>query len=513
MSEYSHDNKRIAKNTMLLYMRMILIMAITLYSSRITLSILGIEDFGIYNLIAGVVLIFSLITNTISAGTSRFFAFEIGVGNYAKLSQYFKISIILFVLVAILIMLLAETMGVWFVENKLTIPPNRYDSVSIVYQFSVISFIVGLFSIPYKSLIIAHEKMDFYAYVGIIEVLLNLGLLFLLKILSFDKLSLYAILTSVVTLLITLIYYIYCRINFDESRFSYFWDKKIFIEFSSYSGWIIVGGLSSICSGQGLNVLLNVFFGPTVNAARGIAYQVQSAVNQFASNFYMACRPQITKLYASGQRDEMMKLVFSSSRMCYLLTIIFFVPLFIEAPYILKLWLTIIPEYSIIFTRVVLCTITIETISYPLQAAITATGKVKWYQFITGGITILTLPVAYILLKNEFGPTSVFYTLFILAILAQITRIYFMKTLLNMPLERYFKEVVIRVCMVTILSPIVPYVLHCFLNETFINVVITILFSLISTVFISLYFGITKDERSWIACQINKYANRFFETK
>ena len=492
---------------------MLLIMAITLYSSRITLNILGIEDFGIYNLIAGFVMIFSLITNTISAGTSRFFAFEIGVRNYEKLSRYFKISIMLFILVAVLVLLFAETAGIWFVENKLIIPPNRYGSVSIVYQFSVISFILGLFSVPYKSLIIAHEKMDFYAYVGIIEVLLNLGMLFLLKILSFDKLSLYGILTSVVTLLITLTYYIYCRIKFNESRFSYFWDKKIFIEFSSYSGWIIVGGLSSICSGQGLNVLLNIFFGPSVNAARGIAYQVQSAVNQFASNFYMACRPQITKLYASGQKDEMMKLVFSSSRMCYLLTMIFFIPLFIETSYILKLWLTIVPEYSIIFTRIVLCTIIIETISYPLQAAITATGKVKWYQSITGGITILTLPIAYMLLKNGFEPTSVFYTLFIIAILAQIARIYFMKTLLDMSLKRYFKEVVLRVCMVTVLSPVVPYVLHCLLNETLTNVAITIFFSLILTVFISLYFGVTKNERNWIVCQITRYANRFFETK
>lgn len=499
-----NDNKRIAKNTLFLYIRMALIMLTTLYISRIILRILGVEDFGIYNVIAGFVSMFAFITATVSGGTSRFFAFEIGRDNNEKLSQYFRLSIMSFGLLSLIILLFAETIGLWFIKNRLVIPDDRLSAGIVVYHFSVCSLIINMFSIPYKSLIIAKEKMGIYAYISIIEVVINLIIVFVLDSITMDKLKLYSILLFVLNLIIAFSFFCCCRLLYRESRFSFFWNRGMFVEFFNYSCWIVIGTLSGILRGQGLNVILNIFFGPTVNAARGIAFQVHSAINQFVNNFYMACRPQITKLYAAGDHCRMMNLVFSSSRICYLLTLLLTLPILIETPHILKLWLSIVPDHTIFFTRLVLMTILIETISYPFQAAVSATGKVKWYQIITGGITLLTLPIAYVFLKYGYRPEVVFYISIIMAIVAQASRLLFMKMLLQLSVISYLRQVIARMIMVSVLSTTLPVVLNYYLNESFTSALFVVFASLLSVLFWGFMCGISKEERRSVVRMLKK---------
>lgn len=512
MQKTAGNNKRIAKNTLMLYIRMGLIMLMTLYLSRVILNILGVEDYGIYNVIAGFVLMFSFLTSTISSGTSRFFAYEIGAGDEEKLSQYFKLSLLSFGILSVIILVLAETAGLWFIKNLLVIPPGRVSAAILVYHFSISGFIASMFSIPYKSLIIAYEKMDFYAYMGIIEVALNLLIVFVLTKLPVDKLELYAILLFALNALTTFCYYLYCRLNYSTSRYSFFWEKSMFKEFFSYSFWIIIGSLSGLLRGQGLNMLLNMFFGPTVNAARGIAYQVQSAINQFVNNFYMACRPQITKLYATGEKEKMMQLIFSSSRICYLLTLLFTLPIFLETPQILKIWLKTVPDHTVVFTRLVLIIIIIETISYPLQAAISATGKIKWYQLTTGGINILSLPLSYIYLKQGGSPEIVFYISIFIALAAQISRLLFMKQLLNISITTFISNVVARMAFVTILSAIIPSIIYGNMPSIPFRILCITSTSLLAIIVWSIMIGITRNERNFILIKIRKlYDNRFFK--
>lgn len=502
MQKTAGNNKRIAKNTLMLYIRMGLIMLMTLYLSRIILNILGVEDYGIYNVIAGFVLMFSFLTSTISSGTSRFFAYEIGAGNEEKLSQYFKLSLLSFGILSVIILILAETVGLWFIKNLLVIPADRVSAAILVYHFSISGFIVSMFSIPYKSLIIAYEKMNFYAYMGIVEVVLNLLVVFVLTKLPADKLELYAILLFALNALTSFCYYLYCRINYSTSRYSFFWEKSMFKEFFSYSFWIIIGSLSGLLRGQGLNMLLNMFFGPSVNAARGIAYQVQSAINQFVNNFYMACRPQITKLYAAGEKEKLMQLIFSSSRICYLLTLLFTLPIFLETPQILKIWLKTVPDHTVVFTRLVLIIIIIETISYPLQAAISATGKIKWYQLITGGINILSLPLSYIYLKQGGSPETVFYISIATALIAQVSRLIFMKILLKMSINSFLNNALYRMLVVSLLAIIIPTTIYNNSTDSIGRLLTVSLTSIISVVLFGFLFGMTKSEQKNMTLKI-----------
>ena len=501
-SNRAMGNKRILKNTFFLYIRMTLIMLTTLYISRVILRVLGVEDFGIYNVIAGFVSMFSFLTATVSGGTSRFFAYEIGQQNWDKLSKYFRLSVVAFAMLSLIVLLFAESLGLWFVKAKLVIPPDRMDAGLMVYHFSILSFIANMFSIPYKSMVIAYEKMDVYAYISIVEIGINLGIVYILDLTSIDKLELYGYLIFALNAAVTLSFYAYCRIKYPAARFSFFWDKAMFREFFNYSIWIVIGTLSGLLRGQGLNILLNIFFGPAVNAARGIAYQVHSAVNQFVNNFYTACRPQITKQYATGDLQPMMSLVFSSSRICYMLTLLFTLPLLLETPMILKLWLGTVPDYTILFTRLVLVTIMIETISYPFQAAVSATGRVKWYQIVTGGITILTLPVAYVYLRLGYAPEAVFYVSICMATMAQFSRFIFMKRLLQMSVRAYLKSVMAPMMALTIVSPVIPIVLYYILDEAVNSAIAVVAASMLAVVVFGFLIGLSSAERRSIKLKI-----------
>lgn len=379
-TQTSDNNKRIAKNTLLLYFRMLFMMAVSLFTSRVVLNTLGVEDYGIYNVVGGIVAMFGFINGSMSSATQRYITFALGKGDKNRLQTVFSTTLQIHTLIAGVIVLLGETIGLWFLYNKMQIPADRMDAAFWVLQCSIIAAVVMIISVPYNADIVAHEKMSAFAYISILEVVLKLAIVYMLLVFSFDKLVLYAFLLLAIQILIRFCYSYYCNKHFEETKYKHVWDKALFKEMTGFAGWSMFGNLAAVLFGQGLNMLLNVFFGPVVNAARGIAVQVQNAVQQFVLNFQMALNPQITKTYAQGEMQEMHKLMYRSARFSFFLLFFLSLPVLFETKFILTVWLKIVPDNTVVFLRIMLCTSLIYTLSNPLIIANQATGKVRKYQ-------------------------------------------------------------------------------------------------------------------------------------
>lgn len=407
MSENLSNNKRIAKNTLLLYLRMFVIMATQLYTSRVVLSTLGVVDYGIYNVVGGVVAMFGFLNSAMATATQRFLTFELGKKNIDGQIKIFNTSIQIHLLLAIIIFVLAETVGLWFLNHKMVIPLDRIEAAQWVFHCSIISSLIVVMSVPFNASLIAHEKMSAFAYISIIEVFLKLLIVFVLMVLDIDKLKLYAVLLLFVQTIIILIYNSYCVRKFEEIQFRRIFDKGYFKKMITFSGWNILGVGANLCSGQGVNILLNMFFGPTVNAARAVTMQAMNAISQFSSNFMMAVNPQITKSYAVNNKEYLYDLIFKSSRVTFLLMSFLVIPLLFETPFILELWLKNVPEYTVHFFRLSLIIAIFDSLSLPLSQAIGATGNLKYYQITVGGLLLLILPVSYIFLKYGGSPLVV----------------------------------------------------------------------------------------------------------
>ena len=491
----SENNKRIARNTVILYIRMFFVMLVSLYTSRVVLNTLGVSDFGIFNVVAGVVTMMQVINGAMTVSTQRYLTFELGKHDMEQFQKTFSMCMSIFVLLCILMLLVGETLGLWFVNTYLVIPEDRMVAANWVYQFALFSCICTLLNNPYNATIIAYEKMDVYAYIGIVEVVLKLAIVYLLLIIPADRLAVYGGLTFLSTLIITLTYRFYCNKKFKETRYVFYWDKSLFRQLLSYSGWNLFGSLSGVAKGQGLNILINMFFGPSVNASRGIAYQVNSVVSSFFSNFYTAVRPQITKYYAQDNKEEMFRLVFNSSKMAFSLILFISLPIIVEAPMIIHLWLGQTPDYVVPFVRIIMMITAIDSMSTPLMTAIHATGNNRTYQLSVGIIMIMTLPVAYVLLKLELSPVSVFIASLCLSLISLFVRLYLAKRQLGFPFLKYTVEVVLRSFTVAGLSLILPVCLHCSLQESIISTLIVCCLSLISTLCVTYFVGLNKRER------------------
>ncbi len=479
-------------------------MAVSLYTSRIILNILGVQDFGIYNVVGGFVTMFGFLNSAMASATQRFLAFEIGKGDKVQLRNVFSMSVNIHFLIAFLILFLAETIGLWFVNTQLTIPPERMIAARWVYQFSILTLMVNMVSVPYNALIIAHERMNVFAWVSIAEVSLKLFIVFMLQWFGFDKLKLYAILIFIVALLIRLIYGLYCGIKFKESKFRFYWDKPLFKTLINYAGWNLWGNAAEVIMGQGVNILLNIFFGPVVNAARGIAYQVRSAVNQFVQNFQMAMNPQIIKSYAAGDLKYMHQLIFQGAKYSFFLLFALSLPIILETEIILKLWLKTVPEYTVIFTRLVLINVLVDCISGPLMTAAQASGKIKLYQGVVGGLLIFNLPVSYVFLQLGYDPEITLYVSIGISIIALLTRLKIISPLVKLDILNYLKEVVLKIIPVSIVSMIIPSLIKSFLHEGFARLLI-IGFSSIVVVSVTTYFvGLEKNEQVFLTNKLKQ---------
>ena len=495
MSDTSSANKRIAKNTLVLYVRMLFTMGISLFTSRVILQTLGVEDYGISSVVGGVISMFTFINAAMVSSTQRYLNFELVRGDANQLRSVFSTSLQIHALIALAIIVLSETVGLWFLNEKLVIPEARMTAAMWVYQCSILSCAVSIMSTPYNAVIVAHEKMSAFAYISILDVSLKLLVVYLLVVLPFDKLIILAILNLLVQLFIRYIYTLYCHRHFPESYFQFRFNKTLFKEMFGFAGWSFWGNLAAILYTQGLNMMLNIFFGPIVNAARGIAVQVQSAVQQFVGGFQTALNPQITKNYASNNLPQMHSLMFRSARFSFLLLFFLSLPVLMETNFILTLWLKTVPDDAVIFTQIMICISLIYTTANPCIIANQATGKVKIYQMVVGGILLLILPISYVVLKLGAPAYSVFIVHFCIESLAQFSRMYMLRKLINLPMWQYMKNIYIPIVSTVVIAIILPLVVRMQVAEGWLRF-LAVGFTCVLSVGASSYFiGFTKQER------------------
>lgn len=474
---------------------MLFTMVVSLFTSRVVLQTLGVEDYGIQNVVGGVITMFTFINGGMVSSTQRYLNFEIAKGNAERLRSVFNTALQIHALIALVIIILGETVGLWFLLEKLVIPEERMTAAMWVYQCSIIACVVNILSVPYNADIIAHEKMSAFAYISILDVTLKLVIVYLLVVSPIDKLIAYAILTLLVQLLIRYVYTRYCNKHFQESFVEWKLNKPLFKEMLSFAGWSFWGNLAAILYTQGLNMMLNIFFGPVVNAARGIAVQVQAAVQQFVSGFQTALNPQITKNYASGDLEQMHSLMFRSARFSFLLLFFLSLPVLLETDFLLTLWLKTVPDDVVIFTQIMICISLIYTTANPCVVANQATGKVKIYQMVVGGILLMILPISYIALKLGAPAYSVFIVHFFVESVAQFSRMYMLRKLINLPMWQYMKNIYIPIVTTVAVAIILPIIVRMQVEEGWLRF-IAVGFTCVLSVGISTFFiGFTKHER------------------
>lgn len=507
----TNRNKRIVKNTIALYFRMILIMLVTLFTARIVLNSLGVEDYGIYNVVGGVVLMLSFLNTAMAISTQRFLNFEMGKKNFDRLRKVFSMSLNIHIIIGVVIFILLEIFGIWFLETKLNIPASRLEAAKIAFHFSCLSLFFTIITVPYYAAIIANEKMEIYAYIGIIEVILKLVVAYLIMIIDADKLILYAILLFVVTVLTRLIYLLYSLLKFKESHYFFFWEKKMFVSIFSFASWTIFGSLATLMKNQGVNIVLNIFFGPVVNAARAVSSQVDNALSSFVTNFHAAIKPQIIKSYAAEDTSYLLKLIFSGAKYSYFLLLCLSLPVLLETEQILKLWLKIVPDFSVIFVKLTIITALVDTLSVTLMSSIQATGKIKLYQIIIGILMLAILPFSYLFFKFGYPPETSYVIALIIFVFIVLARIFIVKRQINFSGFDYFKNVIWKALIVTVISTL-PALFIIYFYDASISRLFTTLFVSFFSVLITIYFlGIDKEERMKLKELVYKHTkNKFF---
>lgn len=494
------SNTKLIKNTLFLYIRMLLTLLVSLYTSRIILFELGVDDYGIYNVVGGVVSMFSVISGSLSSAISRFITFELGTGNIKNLTKVFSTSITIQFALSLFIIIIAESIGVWFLNNQINLPPNRLYAANWVFQFSLLTFIINLLSIPYNACIIAHEKMSAFAYISIVEASNKLLIAFLISISPIDNLIFYAILNFIIAIIIRSIYTIYCKRNFEECNYKFSFDKNQFKSMFGFAGWNLLGSSSFLLKDQGVNILLNIFFGPAINAARSISLQINNAITMFIANFMTALDPQITKSYAEGRKDITHNLILKGTKFSYLLLLCISTPVLLNIDFILSFWLKEVPIYTKEFATLILVLSLIDIIYRPLLTGHLATGNIKSLQIIVGGINLLILPISYIFLKLGFAPTITVYVTIFFSIIGLFIRIHLYNKIEDFPLHQYLTKVILRI-VITSLIIFISTLIYKDLDKgspTLLSTFISCCASFIYTLIISFTICINKKERKYI---------------
>jgi O-antigen/teichoic acid export membrane protein len=457
MENTSHENnKRIAKNTMFLYFRSILLLFVGLYTSREVLAQLGVSDFGIYNVVGGVILLFSFIQGAMSSATSRFFTFDLGKGDFEQLKKTFSLSVVIHIFTALLILVLGETIGLWFLNTQLVIPDERMDAANFVYQFSVLSACVGILQVPYMVAINAHERMKVYAYFGIADAVFKLAIVISLGFAPIDKLEFYSVLLFAVYVAMVGFYWIYCHKSFPETHFKWFWDKRMFLERMGFGGWTTLSGISAIAALQGVNMLSNIFHGVTANAALGVMNQVSNAVAQFIGNFSAAINPQITKSYAKDDFFYLHSLIFRSTKFMFFLTFAVAVPLILNMDFILRLWLKNVPPFAVSLCQGILVYNLIVALCSATGISIIATGKIKKISignYILSGFNFF---VIYILFRNGFSPETIPIVYSIMGFLNFMHILHLSRIAIRLPFLKFFKDVLLKLILIFCITMPLP---------------------------------------------------------
>lgn len=498
------NTKRIAKNTMFLYIRMIFLMFISFFTTRVVLQTLGVNDYGIYNVVGGVVSLFSILSKTLSTASSRFLNFEMGRGDDEKLKQVFSTTLTIQIVIAVVVALLVELLGLWFIDNKLNIPSDRLWAANWVMHFSALTFCFELISVPYNAAIIAHERMKAFSYISIYEGLAKLGICYLLIISPIDKLFFYAGLLCFVQVSLRFIYSSYCLRHFEECKYRFVYNKELIQELFTFAGWNFIGGTASILRVQGGNMLVNIFAGPSVNAAMGVANQVNSAVLNFSNNFMMAVNPQITKSYAAGEQTYVEKLVTKSARFSFFLLFLISFPILLNIDYILGMWLSVVPEKTSIFIILIISFTLLSAFSSPLITTQLACGKTKDFQLVVGGLTFLNIPISYLFLNKNFGVEVTLYVAICIEFVCLIARLLIVNKSSGISIRRFFNDVIIRCLVVTLLSLIIPMLFEIVTETTPTISIFKTILGYVFCLFVVWNLGLFSGEREFFFGQLRK---------
>lgn len=502
-NQTSDNNKRIAKNTLLLYVRMLFTMAVSLFTSRVILNTLGVEDYGINNVVGGIVTMFSVLSGSLSSSISRFITFELGKGNIERLKTIFSTGVNIQLGMSVLIIIIAEAVGIWFLNTKMNIPTDRMVAANWVFQCAILTFVLNLLSVPYNAAIIAHEKMSAFAYISVVEVSLKLIIVYMLMISPFDRLETYAVLLLLVGAVIRFIYGYYCKRHFEECTYHFVFDKPVLKEMTGFAGWNFLCNGAYMLNTQGVNILMNLYFGVAVNAARGIATQVDAALKQFVNNFTTAVNPQITKSYAQGDLDYMHKLVCRSAKFSAFLMMFFAVPIILETNTILTIWLKTVPDYAVIFLQWIIISSFMDTVlANSLVTSMFATGKIKRYQIIVTTVGCLVFPLSWIAFKLGFEPQVGYILYFIIYTILLFVRLYLLKDMVKLPVMMYIREVLYKLAPIIVVGFAIPGILILTMDAGWLRLILVCLLSVLVTAASEYFIGLSNKEKNFVAEKI-----------
>lgn len=480
----------------MLYFRMFFLMILGLFTSRVVLHALGETDYGIYNVVGGVVALFTVISGALTTAVTRFITFEMGKGSEAQLNKVFSTAVNVQLLLCAIIIILAEPIGLWFIDNRMTIEPDRIPAARLVMHFSLLSFVVNLMSVPQMASITAHEKMSAYAYIGILDGALRLAVALIISKASTDRLVLYAVLMAVALIIVRCAYGIYCRVNFPECRYRFIYDKSLIRQMFSFAGWSFIGSASGVLRDQGGNILVNIFFGPAVNAARAVAVQLNGAIQSFITNFMTAVNPQITKSYASGDHAYMFSLMRKSSRFSFYLLLILALPILFNTDSIMSVWLETVPAHSVLFVRLFLIFTLCESVSQPLITSMLATGNIRNYQIVVGGLQLLNLPVSYLCLKSGAAPESTVMVAIVISQICLAARLLMLEKMIGLSVKEFISRVYLNVIYVAAAAIVIPLIISFFLPDGILWTLLSVVVSALSAALSVLFVGCTAVERN-----------------
>jgi Na+-driven multidrug efflux pump len=501
---------RIVKNTGILYIRMGMTVFMSLYSTRIVLSALGVEDFGIFNVIGGSIAMFSFLNAAMASATQRFMSYAQGEGNLQKLKNIFNVSVVLHIIIGVFVVLILEIAGYFLFKDILKISPERIATAKLVYQFMLVSLFFTITTVPYDALINSHENMLYLAIIGMMEASLKLAIAFFLTRTMFDKLAVYGFLMAILSITILIIMRLYCHKKYEEAHLDIkmYFDRKIFKEMSGYAGWNFLFSASSLITMQGIAVLINSFFGVIVNAAQGVANQISGQLMSFSNTMLKALNPVIVKSEGENNREQMIKASMLGNKFSFLLFSFFSIPIIVEMPFILSIWLKNVPEYAIIFCRLNLLRILVSQLSVTFPTAIGATGNIQKSSQYEALIYFLLLPVSYGFFKLGASPTTIYINLNFMVVALVFSRVYFAHKLCQMPIKAFFSNIVLRCSFVSICSLIFAYIPFFFLDEGFPRLFFVLILSTGSFVPLLLYIGLTFNEKQMISSIAKKFINK-----
>lgn len=506
MSKETDSNKRIAKNAFLLYIRLLFSLVVTLYTSRVILETLGVEDFGIYNVVGGMVMMFNFLNAAMISSSQRFISYEQGTGDRNRQKIVYTTSVNIHALISIVVVILAETIGLYFLNNKMNISADRMIAANWVYQSAIITFVLNVLNVPQSASVIAHERMDFYAVVSILDTVLKLVIAISIAYFTIDKLIVYSILLITIALINITLYFIYTRIKFAECRYCYTLDKQLFKKMLSFAGWSFMGNFGITVKDYGVNIILNIFCGAAVNAARGIAYQVMGAVNGFVTSFQTAINPQIVKRYAKGNIESMVDLVEGGCKYSFFLLTVIVTPLIIRMPYVLELWLKNVPEYAIAFVSLALVMAVVNSMFNPLVTAVQATGNVKLFNIAVSLVMFCDLPISYIILSEGCTPYAVMFVAISTAIIGLFVRLIILSRYIKINALSFISRVFLKDFLLFGIIYFVPFLINPYISNSFIGLLIESIICVIWSSVVIYFIGFNDKEKSFVKAKvINKF--------